>query len=389
MAIAVDLKHFALRYLVADTLPLGAAERWKSAIGALVGITLAGALVALTPGGGIGLLAAVGATSIILFALPHSPLAQPWSVLGGYLGAAAFALPAASLVPWGVLAAALALGATVWFMARFHCVHPPGGALALLLVADAPPTLAEALHLVGAVLANLLAVLLAALVVNNLLLRRRYPQCRAEPTASLHQTADRSPSERTGLTHDDLDHAVRVLDTFVDIQEQELVSLFNLAVDHAFERHLGLSCGDIMARDLVTVEFGTDLEEAWRLLRRHTIKALPVVDRFRRVVGIVTVADFLRQLDDTTAAGLAVRLQGLLRRTPGATSEKAEVVGQIMTAKIYTARMDTPVSDLVHQLSENNLHHIPVLDDTGKVAGMVTQSDLIAALYKRIAMAVA
>jgi CBS domain-containing membrane protein len=51
--------------------------------------------------------------------------------------------------------------------------------------------------------------------------------------------------------------------------------------------------------------------------------------------------------------------------------------------------MNTPVSDLVHQLSENNLHHIPVLDDTGKVVGMVTQSDLIAALYKRIAMAVA
>jgi len=150
-----------------------------------------------------------------------------------------------------------------------------------------------------------------------------------------------------------------------------------------------LSCGDIMSRSIVTVRFATELEEAWNLFRAHKIRAMPVVDNFGRPIGIVTVADFLRQLDDTTAAGLAVRLQGLLRRTPGATSEKAEVVGQIMTAKIYTARMDTPVSDLVHQLSENNLHHIPVLDDTGKVAGMVTQSDLIAALYKRIAMAVA
>jgi CBS domain-containing membrane protein len=60
-----------------------------------------------------------------------------------------------------------------------------------------------------------------------------------------------------------------------------------------------------------------------------------------------------------------------------------------MTANLYTARADTPISDLVHQLSENNLHHIPVLDGERRVIGMVTQSDLIVALYKRIAMAVA
>jgi CBS domain-containing membrane protein len=140
---------------------------------------------------------------------------------------------------------------------------------------------------------------------------------------------------------------------------------------------------------VVTVEFGTDLEEAWNLLRRHKIKALPVVDGFRRVLGIVTVADYQRQLDDTTAAGLAARLQGLLRRTPGEKSEKAEVVGQIMTDEVYTASVTTPVADLVQQLSDKGLHHIPVVDDKKKLVGMVTQSDLIAALYRRVALAAA
>ena len=68
---------------------------------------------------------------------------------------------------------------------------------------------------------------------------------------------------RIGLTHADLEKAVLSLNTFVDIQEGELVRLYNLAVDHAFNRHLGLTCGDIMSRDIVTVEFGTELEEAW------------------------------------------------------------------------------------------------------------------------------
>ena len=179
---------------------------------------------------------------------------------------------------------------------------------------------------------------------------------------------------------------MQALDTFVDVQEDELVELYNLAVDHAFDRHIGLSCGDIMSRDVVTVQFGTELEEAWTQLRAHKIKALPVVDNYGRLIGILTAADYLRQMDDTTAAGLAVRLQGLLRRTPGVNSEKSEVVGQIMTANVYAARTDTPISELVHHLSEKGLHHIPVLDDKRRVLGMVTQSDVIAALYKRIAL---
>lgn len=384
-----NFRAFSLHHLIADTPPLAPSERWKSSIGTLTGLALAGALILAAPPQLLWLVAPLGATSIILFALPHSPLAQPWSVFGGYLAATSFSLVAAATIPWMLPAAVVALGATVWFMTRFRCIHPPGGALVLLIVAAGAPSPAEALHEMGVVLANAVAILLAALLVNNLLLRRRYPQCRAAPAASLHQTRDRAPTARTGLSHADLDHAIRALGTFVDVQEDDLVTLYNLAVDRAFERHLGVSCGDIMARDVVTVEFGTELEEAWSTLRRHKVKALPVVDSFRRVIGIVTVADFLRQLDDTTAAGLAVRLQGLLRRTPGETSQKAEVVGQIMTTNVYTATVSTPVAELVHRLSDSGLHHIPVLDERRKLVGMVTQSDLIAALYRRVALSAA
>lgn len=383
------LKQLALQHLVADTPPLAPAERRKSALGAALGLLLAGALIHLAADHQVWLLASAGATAIILFALPHSPLAQPWSVLGGYLAAAASALLATTLVPIPIAAAALAVGATVWLMTRGKCVHPPGGALTLLIVAEGARSPGQALHLIVVVMANVLAILLAAWAVNNFALRRRYPQCRAEPAASLHRTGDAAPIERTGLSHEDLQYAVKAVGTFVDIQEKELVRIYSLAVDHAFERHLGVSCGDIMARDVVTVEFGTDLEAAWNLLRRHKVKALPVVDSFRRVIGIVTVADFLRQLDDTTAAGLATKLQGLLRRTPGIGSQKAEVVGQIMTAEVSLATVATPVAELVRQLSDRGLHHIPVVDEKKKVVGMVTQSDLIAALYRRVALAAA
>ena len=383
------LKSFARQFLLADTPPLSKAERWRSGLGALAGMAISGFVMHAMPIGSHWLIAPVGASAVILYALSHTPVAQPWSVIGSYMAATAAALASAAFIPVPQLAATVAVAATIWLMARFNCIHPAGGALALFIVLDGPYTPARMGLTFGLVMLNVAVMLLAAIVVNNFLLGRRYPYSFKRGGASLHDTRDSPPLERIGLTHEDLKSSIQSLDTFVDVQEDELVQLYNLAVDHAFDRHVGLSCGDIMSRDVVTVQFGTELEEAWTQLRAHKIKALPVVDSFERVIGILTVADYLRQMDDTTAAGLAVRLQGFLKRTPGTNSEKAEVVGQIMTINVYAAHIDTPIAELVHHLSDQGLHHIPVVDDKRRVLGMVTQSDIIAALYKRIALSTA
>lgn len=365
---------------------LSVSERWRSTLGALLGIGLCSGLLFASPVGAHWLIAPMGASAVIVFAISHSPLAQPWPVIGSYLLATGVGLICAKLIPFPQLAVALAVAATIWLMARFNCMHPPGGAVALFIALEGPHPVWEMGQTVVLVAENLLILLVATWLVNNLVLRRRYPYSVEANDKNIHQTRDATPLNRTTLNHADLESAVKTLDTFVDVQEDELVQLYNLAVDHAFERHVGLTCGEIMSRDVVTVHFDTGLEAAWTQLRVHKIRALPVVDQAERLIGILTVADFLRQMDETSAAGLALRLQGLLRRMPGVNSEKAEVVGQIMTTEVYSARVDTPVSELVHQMVEGSLPHIPVVDEKGKVLGVVTQTDTLAALYKRIAL---
>lgn len=372
--------------MLADTPSLSRGERVRSALGALLAVAVCAWGLALIPAPAYWLLAPVGASVVILFALSHSPLAQPWPVLGGYACATAAGLACLYWVPYPFVSAALAVGLTVWLMARFNCIHPPGGALALLLVHEHHGSYADAAHIAALVAANVLCLLLAAVLINNGVLRRRYPHRADKPPRNRHQTADEMPLTRSGLNHEDLDHAVRKLGSFVDVKSDELVELYNEASAHAFDRHMGQTCGDIMSRDVVTVEFATELDEAWNLLRRHKIKTLPVVDKFGRLVGVLSVADYLRQLDDTTAAGLAVTLQGLLRRTPGDYSNKAEVVGQIMTPSVICVTPSTSLSELVQQLSAYGLHHMPVVDDSRRVVGMVTHSDVTAALYRRMAL---
>lgn len=380
------IRAFIRHVMFSHILSLSGPERMRSSLGAFVGMSLCGFLLHALPGYSHWLLAPMGGSVVILFIQSHSPLAQPWPVIGSYLVSTVSGLICTQLIAPPEIAAALAVASSLWLMARFNCIHPPGAALALLLVLDGAGTAADMARTSQLVGLNVMALLSTTWFINNKLLGRRYPYRESHQGDNRHNTSDRTPIQRIGLNHADLESAVKSLNTFVDIQETELIEIYGLAVDHAFGRHVGLTCGDIMSRDVVTVHFDTDLEVAWNQLRFHKIKSLPVVDQFKRLIGIVTVADFLRQMDDTSAAGLAVRLQGFLKRTPGIYSAKAEVVGQIMTPGVFSANPQTPIAELVRQVAEKGLPHIPVVDSGKKVVGIVTQSDMLAALYKRIAL---
>ena len=360
--------------MLADTPAVSAAERRQAALGALVGIGISMWLLEGLPAHSYWLLAPMGATAIILFGMATSPVAQPWPVAGGYLIACCAGLASASLVssPW--MAGAIAVAATLWLMARLNCVHPPGGALALLMVLDQKTFTPSTAHTIALVCANVALLLLSAAIINNLIPGRRYPW--RAPTVELnpHGTQDKVPLQRGDLSRNDLDGAIRKLDGFVDVQEEQLLALYELAIDHAFSRHAGLTCGDAMSRDILTASTSTPLADAWQAMREHGIKALPVVDATRRLIGIITLSDFFGAMGKTGAS--AGDWNQWLRRP----------VADAMTSLVWTVRPETPMAELVREVAGNGRHHVPVIDADGKLVGMLTQSDMIAALYRRLAL---
>lgn len=376
------------RFFHVDATPMPPAERWRSALGALLYAAGAGTLLYEYPVGHLWLLAPLGASAVILYALPHSPVAAPWAVLGGCFFGTICAFASLWLIPYPPLAAAFAVASSIWVMARLNCVHPPGGAMAFLMVISAPHSAREMLTLGLAQEANVGLILVLTLFINRVILKRSYPWTTAQKTPNPHLTGDDLPETRLGLTHEDLSHAVNTLGVFVDVQEGELVELYNLAVDHAFQRHSGLTCRHVMSHDVVTVEFATPLEDAWALLKKHHVRALPVVDRYSRVLGIVTVTDFLRQLEQAPLTHLKERLKTLLQPTTTTHSEKPETVGQIMTDHVYTATVDTPVSELIKTITTHAIHHVPVVDQGRRLVGIITPTDINAALYKQVALCI-
>jgi CBS domain-containing membrane protein len=119
-------------------------------------------------------------------------------------------------------------------------------------------------------------------------------------------------------------------------------------------------------------------------MRQRKVKALPVIDKSRRIVGIVTVADFMRQIDLENHSGLGVRLKTFLQRSGTSHSDKSEVVGQIMTRRVQVTNLNKHAIELVPLFSTAGHQHIPVIDHENRLVGIITQSDLVRALYRAI-----
>jgi CBS domain-containing membrane protein len=353
-------------------------QRLRAVAGAFIGILLSGVLSRWI-GGAMGmspwLVAPIGASAVLVFAVPASPLAQPWSVVGGNTISALVGTVCVLLIPEPALAGALAVALAIAAMFQLRCLHPPGGAAALLVV------LTHTTHFQFSafpVLVNCLLLVVAGMAYNSLT-GRPYPHTQATPAAGAAPAGSRFSAA-------DLDAALAHYNQVLDISRDDLEALLHDAESAAYWRNLGqLRCSDIMSREPVAVQFGTLLNEAWALMRARGIKALPVTDRARRIVGIVTMADFMRSVDLDHREGIGERLRALMRLSGTTHTDRPEVVGQIMTRKVQVARADRFLIELAPLFSQKKgHHHIPIINSEQRLVGIITQSDLVRALYRAV-----
>lgn len=361
-------------------------EKMRACSGALFGLVLTGLTTYLILGKDVQamwLIAPMGASSVLLFAVPASPLAQPWSIMGGNIIAAIIGVTCAKLIGEPILAAGLAAALAIAGMFAFRCIHPPSGAVALTAVLGGPAVYAMGYSFVLIPVAlNSLLLLLTALFFNNAT-GRRYPHVTQPDRTSKHDTTDVAPTERIGITPSDLDNVLTRYNQVLDISRADLESIMLQTEMQAYRRRMGeVKCSSIMSKDVVSAEFGTELAEAWAKLQSHDLTALPVIDRGRHVIGIVTKADFLHHAEMELHEGLGQRLSNLLRPSQLTHTEKHEVVGQIMTKEVYTADANQSIVDLVPLMSDSEVHQMPVIDGQGRLVGMISQTDMIAALFE-------
>jgi CBS-domain-containing membrane protein len=128
--------------------------------------------------GAVLLIASLGASAVLVFGAIKSPLAQPRNLVGGHLLSALIGVTAFKLLGGHLwLAAALAVATSIAVMHATRTLHPPGGATALMaVIGGAKISQMGYLFVVLPVGAGVVILLLVALLVNNLIPERRYPE---------------------------------------------------------------------------------------------------------------------------------------------------------------------------------------------------------------------
>jgi len=223
-------------WLGIELAPVTHLERLVSLAGGFLGILLISVVSsAFLPDFDSALLVvgSMGASAVLLFAVPHGPLSQPWAVAGGHLVSAAIGVACARWIPAPALAAAAAVGLAIGAMHYLRCLHPPGGATALTAVIGGPAIHAAGFgFLVFPVFINVAVMLVTAIAFNALFGWRRYP------ASLMRRTKDEKETERKhlpegSLSHSDLEFALREMNSVLDVTEDDLARIYLLAAQHS------------------------------------------------------------------------------------------------------------------------------------------------------------
>jgi len=357
---------------VAPAAPL--APRLAAGAGAVLGIAFTGFLCHLWLGpafGALYLIAPMGASAVLLFAVPASPLAQPWSVFGGNVVSALVGITCARVIPDPFLAAGSGVGAAIAAMAALRCIHPPGGAVALTSVL-AWPSVAQFGYLfaVGPVAVNT-AILIGTAVLFHRVSGRSYPH-RADAQAPA--AAPAPAHARIGFTRQDVANALRKYGDELDVLPQDLEALFHKVEAEVLSRHEeGLSCGDIMMPDPASAPAHTRVEVAAGLLVRSGQRALPVTDEAGHVLGLVGDRELTAAL---VPAGPRTGLLAFVK------PRQRCFLADIMTRHVRQFTPRTSIHHVAQLLAEDDGNAALVCDEDGKLVGLITRQDVLAAVSR-------
>lgn len=332
-----------------------ARDRVFACLGAIVGIVLAALIGSLVHGSDDALpwiVAPIGASAVLLFAVPTSPMAQPWPIVGGNALSALVGFAVGQALGHGALACGLAVGLAIAVMSVTRSLHPPGGAAALTgALGGSLVDSAGWLFPVAPVALNAL-VLVGVGWSFHRLSGHPYPH----PKGVAVVTRDPLPSERVGVRDEDLDAVLAGIGETFDIEREDLrLLLGQLEMQVLARRRPELTCGEIMSRDVITVRRDADPTVARELLLESGVRLLPVLDAAGRPVGGIGLRELARP---------------------------SQVVGDVMTPPL-TIAPERPAVDLIGALTDGHRHAAMVVDSADeRLVGLVTQADLLAALTR-------
>lgn len=223
----------SIRSFMPHIAPVPLAEKVRSGLAGGASILLLAAALHYLPQNTYPLmmLGSMAASAVLLYAVPHSPLTQPWNLIGGHLISAITGWLCILLLHNPLIAAGIGVGTAIFLMHYFNCLHPPGAATALTLILSSTQFQTMGFKAVMIIVAiNATISLFLALAINNLLPGRQYPMRHTAQPAP-------KPGPFISLEQQDLEVALVQMNGVIDVSEEDLAQIYTLALRNAQDRN--------------------------------------------------------------------------------------------------------------------------------------------------------
>ena len=146
-----------------------------------------------------------------------------------------------------------------------------------------------------------------------------------------------------------------------------------------------MKASDVMVANVISVSPAAPVREVARVLLSNQISAVPVLDELGRLIGIVSEGDLIRRAELHTEHRRSWWLSLFSNKDKEALAVEfmkahSQSVTDVMTRDVITAALDTPLREIAGLLEKNHIKRVPIIDEEGKVLGIVSRANLIQAL---------
>jgi len=202
----------------------------------------------------------------------------------------------------------------------------------------------------------------------------------------MHQNSDKKLSLfHMDISDDDIYEAMKDIPGYLDITPGDLKEIYSHAYHHTFETIASsLTARALMTRNVYAVQRDTPLSEVADIMARNEISGVPVIDRDRHVLGVISEKDFCSHMGDLQAKSLMGIIADCIKhQSCVAMTIRKKAAEDLMTSPAITVQEDTALREITALLTEKNINRVPVIDQKGGLTGIVSRADIVRISFEK------
>jgi CBS domain-containing protein len=146
---------------------------------------------------------------------------------------------------------------------------------------------------------------------------------------------------------------------------------------------LELHVKDVMTKDVISVTKFESIVHVATILSERNISGIPVLDKEKRVIGIITQADILSIVGIRREQTLKDLLKHMLGE-PLPQRKLGDLVGDIMTSSVLTIKPDANIAEVTKIMDEKKIRRLPVVNEKNELIGIISRADILRAVIRKL-----